>query len=95
MQSFFFLPIFFVRYLSHGQEWSERFRLEKQTSVVKRSLDPIWDEEFMLPVRRCGVRQYCIFFQGGVFLEGTVWCIDVDATVWCIDVDATVWCIDM
>lgn len=46
--------LLFVRYLSHGQEWSEKFRLEKQTVVVRRSLDPVWDEEFMLPVRRYG-----------------------------------------
>ena len=40
------------RYLSHGQEWSEKLRLENRTRTVKRSLDPVWDEEFSLPIRR-------------------------------------------
>ena len=40
------------RYLSHGQEWSEKLRLEDRTRTVKRSLDPVWDEEFSLPIRR-------------------------------------------
>ncbi|CAM9259759.1 unnamed protein product, partial [Scytosiphon promiscuus] len=42
------------RYLSHGQEWSEELRIERQTKIIKYSLDPVWDEEFTMPVRRSG-----------------------------------------
>ncbi|CAB1100573.1 unnamed protein product [Ectocarpus sp. CCAP 1310/34] len=42
------------RYLSHGQEWSERLRLKDRTRIIKTTLNPVWDEEFCLPVRRAG-----------------------------------------
>ncbi len=44
--------LFDSRYLSHGQEWSERLRFKETTKIIKYSLDPVWDEEFLLPVRR-------------------------------------------
>lgn len=51
----FYAPSFFVaRYLSHGQEWSEKLRLRKRTRIIKYTLNPVWDEEFSLPVRRAG-----------------------------------------
>lgn len=40
------------RYLSNGQEWSEKLQLRERTKFVRYSLDPVWDEEFTLPVRR-------------------------------------------
>lgn len=40
------------RYLSHGQEWSEKLRIREKTRVVMTSLCPVWDEKFALPVRR-------------------------------------------
>ncbi|CBJ30628.1 conserved unknown protein [Ectocarpus siliculosus] len=42
------------RYLSHGQEWSEPLRVREKTRVIKFSLNPVWNEEFSLPVRRAG-----------------------------------------
>lgn len=42
-----------VRYLSNGQEWSEQYRIQEQTRVVKYKLNPVWNEKFLLPVRRC------------------------------------------
>ncbi|CAN0056858.1 unnamed protein product [Scytosiphon promiscuus] len=42
------------RYLSSGQEWSENLRIREQTKTIKYSLNPIWNEEFSLPVRRSG-----------------------------------------
>ncbi|CAN0041085.1 unnamed protein product, partial [Ectocarpus sp. 13 AM-2016] len=42
------------RYLSHGQEWSEALRVQDRTRVIKFSLDPVWNEQFSLPVRRAG-----------------------------------------
>eukprot|EP00752_Nemacystus_decipiens_P007785 g6953.t1 len=42
------------RYLSNGQEWSEKLRLRETTKIIKYSLNPVWDEEFSMPVRRSG-----------------------------------------
>ncbi|CAM9715321.1 unnamed protein product, partial [Choristocarpus tenellus] len=42
------------RYLSHGQEWSEKYQLKDRTRSIKYTLSPKWDEEFTLPVRRYG-----------------------------------------
>jgi len=40
------------RYLSHGQEWSDTLRFKETTKIIKYSLNPVWNEEFELPVRR-------------------------------------------
>ncbi|CAM9478050.1 unnamed protein product [Ectocarpus sp. 4 AP-2014] len=42
------------RYLSTGQEWSERLRICDRTRTIKYSLNPVWNETFSLPVRRAG-----------------------------------------
>ena len=44
--------VILARYLSHGQEWSEKLRIRAGTRIIKYTLDPVWDEEFTLPVRR-------------------------------------------
>lgn len=51
------------RYLSHGQEWSEKLRVREKTKVVKFSLNPVWNQEFSLPVRRYGALEgvFCLW----------------------------------
>ncbi len=46
------IPSRLARYISNGQEWSEYLRIQEQTRVVKYTLNPVWDEDFSLPVRR-------------------------------------------
>lgn len=48
----FFCIVFDSRYLSTGHEWSEKLRLRDTTKIIKYSLNPVWDEEFSMPVRR-------------------------------------------
>ena len=40
------------RYLSRSQEWSENMRIKEQTRHIKNTLDPVWNEDFSLPIRR-------------------------------------------
>ncbi|CAM9416791.1 unnamed protein product [Hapterophycus canaliculatus] len=42
------------RYLSSGQEWPENLRIQERTKTIKYSLNPVWNQDFSLPVRRAG-----------------------------------------
>lgn len=50
----------FLRYLSHGQEWSKHLQISDKTSIKKFSLNPVWNEDFSMPVRRCS-KQLFVF----------------------------------